>query len=532
VINSLKTKLTELLGSRQPSSPFSAGGWAIATYIVVYALDALLFLPMARLLDPDDFGLYTLGTLISSGLMLVVQLNLIRALVRTPGDRNELVRATLWLSLLAGLLGALLCALSGLPMSFIYNNPQLTLILVFLAPGVLGAALGAVPLALLSRELNFRRRMLPETISVGVAAFLGLGAAFLGAGVYSLITYAALRLIVEAIVAWWVVRDRPEIKALRTNLASTGLSSFILHPSSLVPALLHFGLPASGGELALYARFNIDYAIAGLRLSTDALGVYNLAWKTTDRPSRLFNAFFDDVGYATFARLQTDRSRLTRVFLSATRLFLVLFVLIFLGGLFVRTELVAVLFGSKWRDVVDPLLPLFLLQGLWLIFHPSVGLILALGHSRLYAWINGLSLVLTSFAVLLGSNWGINGVAWAMLLATGATSLIWGSLALYFLRPAPTHLWQTVRLPLLFALTTLPAIGLTNFALTQLTTSSFLRLIVTLLIALIVFSLTAWRTWPTLRRDITHLREKLPTETLPTPPQTELTPSTSASNTP
>ena len=510
MMTSLKTKLMAGLGQRQ-QSPFSAGGWATLTYIITYALDALLFFPLAWFLEDSAFGLYAEATLIYAGLVLVVQINLIRALVRTPGDRAELAVATFWLSLVFGLAGALVCALAGLPMAFLYNT-ELLLILGLMAPGVLAAGLSAVPLALLSRELDFRRRMLPETVSVGVAAVLGLGAAALHAGVYSLIIYAVSRTTLSAIIAWWVVWNKDEVKRMKAEIRKQGFLSFILHPSSLIPQLLGFGVPATGGELALYARFNVDYAIGGLSLGEAALGTYSLAWKVSDRASRLINVFFDEVGYATFARLQAQRERLVQVFLSATRLFMVIAVPIFFGALLVRGELVAGLLGTRRLGMVEPLLPLFILQALWLVFHPSQQLLLALGHSRLYAWLNGLSLVLTALAVFIGTTWGIVGIAWAMLAVNGSVSLLWGGLALYFLRPGPALIWQTLQLPLLFAVTTLPAIALTNWLAGVAKMPSLVRFGAALLVAIIVFALVAWRTWPALRGDIALLRQSLPEE--------------------
>lgn len=522
MITTLKTRLAHLLGQRQ-ASPFSAGGWAVTTYIITYALDALLFLPLNRLLKPATVGLYTEAVLVYAGVILIVQLSLVRALVRTPGDRPELAKATLWLSIIVGLGGGLLCGLAGLPIALFFNNSLLVVLLWLLAPGVLMAALGTVPIALLSRELDFRRRLLPETISVGIAAIVGLGAAIVGLGVYSLIIYSVLRVTVNTTVAWWIVWDRAEVLAIKEALASQGLLNFMRRPSRAVRMLLGFGVPAAGGELGLYTRFNIDYAIAGRQLGDDALGIYSYAWKTTDRPSRLINSFFDEVGYATFARLQAERDRLTEVFLSATRLFMVIAIPIFLGALFVRTELVAVLFSKDWQGVAEPLLPLFILQGLWLVFHPSTVLLLALGHSRVYAWVNGVALVGTGVAVLIGSGNGVMGVAWAMLLSSGLTSLTWGVLAYYYLRPTLAQLWRAIQLPLLVAVTTLPAIGLTSWLTATAKLPTIVRLAAALLVALVVFGLVVWRVWPALRTDLARLREKLPTEPLiddPASPET------------
>ncbi len=481
-------------GSPPAHSPLGAGGWAISAIIISYAAGALLYLPLARLLDPSDFGLYAIATLVSSALTLMIELSLLRALVRMPGDLPVQAQATFWLSVIVGLSGALACSLAGFPLALIYGNSQLVPVLAWLATGVLATALGVVPHALLARELDFRRKLWPETAGVGAGAALALAGGWAGAGVYSLVIYFVAKAVINCLVAWLVVRWWPGRR--RPNRTAMG-------------AILAFGLPAGGGELALYARFNVDTALAGLRLGGDALGVYSLAWNTAERPALLLNALFGQVGYATFARLQYARPRLTSIYLSATRLLACAALPVFLGAAMIRQELVTVVFGTKWQAMVEPLLPLLALQALWVIFYPSVSLVLALGHSRVYALVNCASLLLTIAALLAGLAYGLNGVAWAMLVAVGLTSLVWCGLALAYLRPGRLAITGLAGLPLIFTAVTLLAVYASLLLTTSFGLNPFWRLAGSSAAALLAFLVVAGLAWPWLRQDIVHLKEKL-----------------------
>lgn len=482
--------------TRRPT-PFSAGGWATASFIIGYAVSGLLYLPLARKLEPGDFGLYTEASLIFSALTIMIETPLIRAMVRMPGRRQEVAQATFGLSIVMGLGGMLLCGLAGWPFSLVYNEPRLVQVLLIMAPAVLAVSLGVVPHAVLIRELEFRRRILPETIAILVGAAVGIGAAFLGAGVFSLVIYAMLRALLNSLVAWLIVRWKP-------GRGWGGWQNW--------REVLAFGIPASGGELAQFARFNVDFIIGGIRLGTDALGVYNLGWKTTEIPAKLINATFDNVGYATFARLQADRRYLQRIFLTATGLLAALALPLFLGALFVRQELVAVALGDKWASAVEVLLPLFLLQALWVISHPSAGLLLALGHSRVYAFINGFSLILSIAALLVGAGFGIAGIAWAMLFSTGLTSLGWLALAWYYCRPSAEATWQAARLPFYLTLSTVPPIMVIHFLTGMANLQAIVRLAVAAVVGLIGFGVVARLNWPELWGNISLLRQALPEE--------------------
>ena len=491
--------LTDNYPPRRQFNPLGAGGWATASFVLTYAISAVLYIPLARLLGPDDFGLYSEATLVYAGLTLVIELGLIRALVRTPGDRDEVAQATFWLALLSGLVGTLLCALVGFPLALIYNNPDLVLLLILLSPGVLAIALGAIPHALLSRELDFRRKLLPEAVSAGVGAVVALVAAFLHAGVYSLIIYTVVRVGLNSVVAWWVVGWKPTRRRPQARL---------------LKQLLGFALPAGLGEIALYARFNIDTALTGLRLGTATLGVYALAWSTSDRPALLLNAFFSNVGYATFARLgaaKAHRESLRRIYLSATRLLAALALPVFGAGVLVRQDLVAVVLGSRWLGVTEPLFGLFILQAFWVIFYPATTLLLALGYSRTYAWVNNASLILTAIVVFIGTFGGVTGVAWAMLVAVGSTSLVWAVLVSRLLHLKLSDWWQVFKLPLLLTVLTLAVI----FGIQTLCTvghlSNVIRLAAAILagIAALASMVKMWG-WAALRQDMAVLRQPLP----------------------
>jgi O-antigen/teichoic acid export membrane protein len=508
---------------RRPT-PLSAGGWAMFSFALTYVGAALLYIPLARLLERSDVGLFGVATLVSSALSLMIELTLIKSLVRMPGDRNELATATFRLSILFGLAGATLCALSGPALALFYgsrleNSAKLYFTQPALALGVLSVALGAVPHALLSRELNFKRKLIPETISVGVASVAAIIAAFLGAGVFALVLYQAGRAVLSATIAWLIVGWRPskEYKSLDSWRK-----------------IFRFSLPTVGGEFALYARFNVDYAIASLRVGADSLGLYLLAYNTSDRPALLFNSFFGQVGFATFSRLQQFKERLQRILLSATRVLAGVALPVYTAAILIRQELAVGLFGANGRGMPEVLLPLLLFQVLWVVFYPSAALTLALGHNRLYAAINITSLVLTVIALFIGVNYGIEGVAWSVLIVAGVTQLVWFRLACQFTAVSFEQIVKAFRLPMLFAAATgvtgalalfvMGTIGFNNLnfppegtrqSIVQiLTTDAFIRLLGASGAMFVVLAALIKLNWGTIKTDFLTLREQLPEEEL------------------
>ncbi len=207
-----------LRSSGQGASPLGAAGWSTVSFVIAQALGSLLYLPLARILDADQFGMYAAVVIVYGAITLLAQDALMLALIRLPGSehaqglsRDDLAAATTWLSVAVGLTGALLCALSAWPVAHFYDDDRLRPLMVALAPAVLFAALGSTPFALLARELDFRRRTVPETAALGLGGLVALVAGLLGTGVYSLAAWTLTRTAVGAATAWWVLPDKPPL---------------------------------------------------------------------------------------------------------------------------------------------------------------------------------------------------------------------------------------------------------------------------------------------------------------------------------
>jgi PST family polysaccharide transporter len=366
-----------------------------------------------------------------------------------------------------------------------------------MAPGVFFSALGTVPQAILARNLDFRRKTLPETVSVTLGGVAAIVAALFGAGVFSLIIYTVTRLIVGTFVSWRVAGWQPTLR--RPHWGT-------------VRRILGFGLPASGGDLALYARLNCDYAITGRTLGADRLGIYTLAWSAGASPAALITSFFGGVGYATFARVQRDREHLRAIYLSATRLIASIALPLFVGAVFIRQELVDTLYGSRWQDMVGPLVPLFLLHGVREICRPGAALTLATGHNRIYMLCGAAMLPLTVVAVLVGSRFGITGVSWAMLIAVGGASLVWPTIAIVVLRPGPAMLWRTARVPLLLVAVSAPVVLATDLLLSPTPLPAAVRLVLPIAAGFGTFCLGVLLCRGSLMADIRCLKKTLPAD--------------------
>ncbi len=482
----------------KPRNPLAAGGWSGLSFLAANAIGLLVYPVLSRRLEPDDFGLFTQANLVYLALVMIAEGAVGLALVQLQGDRDRLARAALWLSAGLGGLGTALCIAAAPLMIAIYGDRELLPLLLLLAPGVLLNALGAVPHALLARELDFRRKTLPETLSIALGSVAGLVAALAGLGVYSLAVMSLTTGTVSSVAAWWVCRPRPRLS----------------HPDrEAMRRLAAFTATLAGGDLALYARLNADYALTGRLLGAGPLGVYSLAWATSAGPQLVIGAFTGRVGYSLFARLQHDRERLRAVFLSGLRIVATAALPVSLGAMVVTPDLVPVALGARWEAAIEPVAVLFALQLVRTVCSPGASLILALGHTRLYALIGVAALPATVAAVLLGTRGGVTGVSAAVLVAVGSTSLVYLVTALRMLNIRAGELRHVFSIAAALTLASLPALAATRALLLDVReTPAPLRLAAAICAGVVAGLLALWRLWPSLRVDVMRLRHALAVE--------------------
>lgn len=477
-------------------NPVTAGGWSGVSFIAGNAIGGFAYIPLARILGRDDFGLYAEANLLYLALVLLAEGAVVQALVQVRGDQVRLARAALWLSVVVSLIGTALYIAGAPLMARIYDESPLLPMLLLMSPGVLASGLGAVPHALLSREMDFRRKTLPETVSVGLGGLCALVAAVAGLGVYSLAVWAVVGPVVSSAMAWRLVSVRP---------------GWSRPDGGALRQMVRLWSGVSAGDVALYARLNTDYALTGRILGKGPLGVYSIAWSTSAGPQLFINAFTGRVGFAVFSKLQQDVERLRRVFLSSVTVTAAAALPLFLSTIVVAPDLVTVTLGSKWEAATGPVMILFMLQLVRTVCGPGSSLVLAMGHSRLYAFIGLAVLPGTVVAILLGTRGGVTGVAVAMTIAVGSASLMYMAVAVRLLRIGVRDLVRAGDAGISLTLRTVPLILVIELGLRwPWEAPAFLRLALALGAGLMLLTHMAMSPTFPLRAEIARLQRALP----------------------
>jgi len=375
--------------------------WNFLTYGLTKGLALLTTSILAHLLTKDAFGLVAVAVVAINYLSVVKDLGVGLALIQRREDVDEAANTVFTINLVLGLfLSAIVIPLAPL-FAIYFKDPMVTPVLRWLGISFAINALGAVHVIWLMRELDYRRKFIPDmggTIVKGVAS---IGMAYAGFGVWSLVYGQILGALASVILVWIVLPWRPR---LSLNKRITGM-------------LLKYGVSVTAGDIMGVFIDNFDYVIVGRLFGLVSLSIYTLAYRL---PEMLLIGnlwVMAEVTFPAFSSIQDQPEEMRRGVLASIRLIQLIAVPISLGLLIAADPIVRVFFGEQWLDAIPVLRVLAIYAWVYSVGFHLGDVYKAIGRPDILLKLTLLTLIVIIPALLIGSNYGIIGIAWGHLVA-------------------------------------------------------------------------------------------------------------------
>lgn len=296
---------------------------------------------MARLLDPDHFGLIALATFFFSVFDVRGKLGLDYAFIHRQPTTDELI-ATHWtLQAGAALVTLLLVTItSALLPQYIYTAnvaSAIAPVIITIAGAMVIEAAGATARAALEKELNFARSTLIISASLLLSYLAAIGLALKGYAYWALVGQIVVNAAFSSIGFWWVYgrfSQRPSIR-FSFNREIAGW-------------MLRFGLTLTLGAIATVVLLQFDNFLVGTFVSATVAGYYVQAYKVAQWPTGLVTHVVSRVSLPTYAKLQDDPLRLGKAFEMSLWLILTIASPIALAIFVSAPDFLRLLWGEKW----------------------------------------------------------------------------------------------------------------------------------------------------------------------------------------
>jgi O-antigen/teichoic acid export membrane protein len=350
---------------------------------------------MTRLLSPEDFGLTGMVATLTGFLGLFRDAGLSAATVQRLEVTHEQISTLFWINLAVGA-GLTACTVLLAPAVVrFYGDPRLYWMTIVAGTAFLFNGLTAQHGALISREMRFATQARIDVMALAASSAAGVVMALVGWRYWSLVWMGLVSSIVTTVGVLLAVPWAPGPPRRGVGVWS----------------ILRFGGLATCNSLLVYLAWNAQNILLGRFWGAHALGLYGRAFQLATLPVEQFSSTLGVVAISGLSAIQDDPARLSRSFLSGYSLLLSATIPIAIFCPLFANEIIHVLLGEKWMDVV----PIFqLLAPTSLVFalaNPLSWLIIARGRVGRVVGITAATTPVVIVGVLLGLSHGPTGVA-------------------------------------------------------------------------------------------------------------------------
>ncbi|WP_447009258.1 oligosaccharide flippase family protein [Saccharothrix hoggarensis] len=384
--------------------------WLFLVNVVSKGSQMGVTLVLAAFLTEEGLGLVALAVALVNIGQVVQSMGVYDVVSRTDRDPRRVAGTLLTLSAGTGLALALGLVLAADGIAHALDAPSVAPLVRWAALSLPFSAVAGVQMGLLHRDLDFRRRLLPDAGGAVLGAAVTIALAAGGVGPLSLVVGLLCTAVAQPVLGVVVgVRVRPGWDAGAAAEAVRWIA--LVGPGALVAVLL----------------INLDYLALGRAHGPEAVGVYSLAYRIAWVPYILVAVVLGGVLLPLCARLIRDGGELSEVVGRATTA-----VLVVTGGLYAVTAAMSdrvVVFGGRWAGAATPL-ALLCLYGLGIsLLHVWYQVLKAAGHARRYLALEATHLVLLVGGLLAFTSHGVVAVA-AVQVAAAWLLVPWTWLAL------------------------------------------------------------------------------------------------------
>lgn len=301
-----------------------------------FLLRLVTLMILARMLDPNDFGLVGMVTAFTGVLSLFRDFGLSSAAIQRDTVTEQQLSTLFWINLLVGFLLALTAVLMAPAIALLYHEPKLVPVTAALAAGFIFNAAGVQHGAMLQREMRFTALAVINTASLVVAGVAAVLIAKMGFGYWALVAMTVI-LPLTTTIGSWITSGWVPGKAYRR----AGIRS-----------MMRFGGMLTANSLVVYVANNLDKVLLGRYWGMEALGIYGRAYQLVNIPIDNLNSAAGEVAFSALSRIQSDGMRLKNYFLKGYSLVLAMTIPITFTCALFANDLITVLLGPKWRAAI------------------------------------------------------------------------------------------------------------------------------------------------------------------------------------
>ncbi len=360
----------------------------------------IVFLVLARILDPEDFGLVAMATISLAFFRIFKEFGFAAAIVQREDLKTGHIDTAFWTDILVNGTMMAITFFSAKWVANLYNEPRLEVILQVLSLLFFTAAFSQVQSAILRRNLDFKTLAIRTLAAEVIGGITAISCALSGWGVWSLVVKSLTSSFVGTLILWGLSNWRPGLKISKDYFMD----------------LFGFSINMFAANIVNFFGSKSDSFFIGYFLGSVNLGYYTIAQRLILLLTEFLGGAVNKVAWPIFARLQDNPEKIRSGFYSASQILALIVMPIFLGIFAVAEDLVPLMFGSQW-DKSIPILKILVFVGIINSMNKMYdSIIVSMGRSGIWLSLRTAISISNMFSFFIALRWGLTGVALAYVI--------------------------------------------------------------------------------------------------------------------
>lgn len=374
-------------------------GWSFADSILGQGITFVVGLVLARLLSPDEYGLIGIITIFIVVFNGIVDSGFSNALIRKQDCTDEDYNTMFFVNMTMSVLLFLVLFFSAPLISRFFDRPELTDLSRVMGLMLVFNALSLVQYTILSKRIDFKTKTKASLISSIVSGVIGIGMAFAGCGVWSLVGQQLSKQLLYSLLLWIFNKWWPSFRF--------SLDSF--------KYMWGFGWKLLVSGLLNNIWNQLYQVVVGKFYSPATLGQYTRSKQFASLFSENLTSVVQRVSYPALSEIQDDKERMVSAYRKVIKItmFVTVVCMFFLGA--VAEPFLFCLIGPQWHEAASYLPLICITMSLYPLHAINLNMLQVQGRSDIFLYLEIIKKILAIGPICVGIFASIRWMLWASI---------------------------------------------------------------------------------------------------------------------
>ena len=310
--------------------------WSFLSELAAKAIQPVVFIVLARLLTPEDFGVMTAAMMVIAFSQIFWEAGMGKALIQRQTQIKEAANAAFMINIGLGVLIASLLYQFAQPIAqTFFQDDRVTAVLQVMTLQVLLGAMGSVQTALLQKEMGFKKLFWVRFATVSLPGLASIPLALNGWRYWALVAGTLAGQFAQVIMLWRMSHWRPGSTV--NNVVNKEIAKF-------------GGWVGISGLLTWFYVW-VDSLIVGMFLGSHDLGLYRTGSQFSIMVFALVFGPITPVLYSQLSKIGDDQKRMGAVVQSYIKIITIISIPIAFMIMALNKYIELYVFGSSWMGI-------------------------------------------------------------------------------------------------------------------------------------------------------------------------------------